>query len=251
MTAELRPCGRPPAARRWCSVYPRMRRSMWENAGIAGVRPPGVTLTAMCESRDRRFGRRPLEPPAASIRLLRRTFVVGPVFGFGYYSSPLLVTARPPISNRSRGRARLGRLQRPHERRRLCAGLQPRGRPLDGRTSASARHARQATGYTLYTLQIMLHYFRRRARRSPLGSPAISWNSTRSGRGCGWSCARPRRPVARRQRAALSLRAAGGAKLAPPRGAKNRRPLLHEMMQAHAALPVPPQAGRGISLKRR
>lgn len=109
---------------------------------------------------------------------------------------------------------------------------------------------RQSTGYTLYTLQIMLHYFReaklgaalrvvcqlldfdaKRARlwmelRSPADGPAI----------------------AATEQLYLSVRQAEETRAAPWR--EELLALLQTMMQAHAGLPVPPQAGRGISLNR-
>jgi acyl-CoA thioester hydrolase len=109
---------------------------------------------------------------------------------------------------------------------------------------------RRSTGYTLYTLQIMLHYFReaklgaplrvvcqlldydaKRARvwmelRSPLDGPAI----------------------AATEQLYLSVRQEGENRAAPWR--EETLVLLQAMSQAHAALPAPPLAGRGISLKR-
>ncbi len=106
---------------------------------------------------------------------------------------------------------------------------------------------REATGYTLYTLQIMLHYFHevklgaplrvtaqliehddKRARlwmelRSPLDGPAVA--------------ATEQLYLSVRQARAVPWRAETLARLA-------------EMSQAHVGLPLPAQAGRGISLKR-
>ena len=106
---------------------------------------------------------------------------------------------------------------------------------------------REATGYTLYTLQIMLHYFQevklgaalrvtaqllehdsKRARlwmelRSPLDGPV----------------------VAATEQLYLSVRQ---ARAVPWREESLAR--LTEMAEAHASLAIPPQAGKGISLKR-
>jgi acyl-CoA thioesterase FadM len=110
--------------------------------------------------------------------------------------------------------------------------------------------ARQSSGYTLYTLQIMLHYFHearlgaklriicqlleidaKRARlwmemRSPLDGPTI----------------------AATEQLFLSVRQAEQPRAAAWREDSQAR--LQAMMQTHAALPVPPLAGRGISLRR-
>jgi acyl-CoA thioester hydrolase len=109
---------------------------------------------------------------------------------------------------------------------------------------------RQSTGYTLYTLQIMLHYLSeaklgeplrvvcqlleydaKRARlwmeiRSPLDGPAI----------------------AATEQLYLSVRQAEETRSAPWR--EESRALLEAMSLAHRDLAPPPQAGRGISLKR-
>ena len=109
---------------------------------------------------------------------------------------------------------------------------------------------RKSTGFTLYTLQIMLHYFReakvgellrvqcqllefdsKRARlwmemRSPLDGPTI----------------------AATEQLYLSVRQADESRAAPWREETHVR--LQAMLQAHAGLAIPPQAGRGISLKR-
>ena len=106
---------------------------------------------------------------------------------------------------------------------------------------------RAATGFTLYTLQIMLHYFREVKQGAPLrvtaqvlecdDKRARLWMEMRSP---------PDGPVvAATEQLYLSVRE---ARAAPWREATRAR--LAEMAAAHAALPTPPQAGKGISLKR-
>ncbi len=108
--------------------------------------------------------------------------------------------------------------------------------------------AREETGYTLYTLQVMLHYFREAKLGEPLrvagqllefdAKKARLWMEMRSGETV----------VAATEQLYLSVRQAEETRAAPWR--EETRALLREMAQAHAALPLPPQAGRGISLKR-
>ena len=107
---------------------------------------------------------------------------------------------------------------------------------------------RQATGYTLYTLQIMLHYFREAKLGEPLrvsaqllefdAKRARLWMEMRSGEAV----------LAATEQLYLSVRQAGDTRAAPWR--EETLSLLQEMRQAHAALPVPPLVGFGISLKR-
>jgi acyl-CoA thioester hydrolase len=109
---------------------------------------------------------------------------------------------------------------------------------------------RAATGYTLYTLQIMLHYFREAKVGEPLrilaqllefdAKRARLWMEMRLG------ADGPR--LAATEQLYLSVRQDGEPRAAPWR--EETQALLREMGQAHAALPVPPQAGKGISLKR-
>ena len=107
--------------------------------------------------------------------------------------------------------------------------------------------ARAATGFTLYTLQIMLHYFQEVKQGAPLrvtaqllehdDKRARLWMELRSP---------PDGPVvAATEQLYLSVRA---ARAAPWR--EETRAALLQMQAAHADLPVPPQAGRGISLRR-
>jgi acyl-CoA thioester hydrolase len=108
--------------------------------------------------------------------------------------------------------------------------------------------ARRASGHTLYTLQIMLHYFREAKLGEPLqvsaqllefdAKRARLWMEMRSGEAV----------LAATEQLYLSVRKAGETRAAPWR--EETIGLLQEMAQAQAGLPVPPQAGRGISLKR-
>jgi acyl-CoA thioester hydrolase len=108
--------------------------------------------------------------------------------------------------------------------------------------------ARRETGYTLYTLQIMLHYFREAKLGEPLrvaaqllefdAKKARLWMEMRSGDAV----------LAATEQLYLSVRQAEETRAAPWR--EETLALLRDMAQAHAALPVPPQAGRGISLRR-
>jgi acyl-CoA thioester hydrolase len=107
---------------------------------------------------------------------------------------------------------------------------------------------RQATGYTLYTLQIMLHYFREAKLGQPLqvvaqllefdAKKARLWMEIRSGG----------EVLAATEQLYLSVRQGEETRAAPWR--EETLGALREMAEAHAALPVSPLAGRGISLKR-
>ena len=106
---------------------------------------------------------------------------------------------------------------------------------------------REATGYTLYTLQIMLHYLREVKQGAPLrvtaqlleydGKRARLWMELRS--------PHDGPAVAATEQLYLSVRQ---ARAVPWREESLSR--LAEMAQAHAGLTLPPQAGKGISLKR-
>jgi len=113
-----------------------------------------------------------------------------------------------------------------------------------------AAEVREATGYTLYTLQIMLHYFSEAKLGAPLrvlcqllehdGKRARLWMELRSPLDG---------PVmAATEQLYLSVRQADETRSAPWR--EETRTLLDAMAEAHRDLPAPPQAGRGISLRR-
>ena len=110
--------------------------------------------------------------------------------------------------------------------------------------------ARKATGYTLYTLQIMLHYFREAKLGEPLSVTAqlLEFDDKRARL---WM--EVRSPfdgpvIAATEQLYLSVRQAEETRAAPWRS--ESLALLKKMMKAHALLPVPLQSGRGISLKR-
>jgi len=109
--------------------------------------------------------------------------------------------------------------------------------------------ARQTTGYTLYTLQIMLHYFKEAKLGESLRVTAqlLEFDAKRARL---WmEMRRGDVVVAATEQLYLSVRQAGETRAASWRD--ETLALLTQMARAHAGLPVPPQAGRGISLKRR
>ena len=107
---------------------------------------------------------------------------------------------------------------------------------------------RKETGYTLYTLQIMLHYFREAKLGEPLrvvaqllefdAKRARLWMEMRSGDAV----------LAATEQLYLSVRQADETRAAPWR--EETLAALQAMAREQASLPVPSQAGRGISLKR-
>ncbi len=109
---------------------------------------------------------------------------------------------------------------------------------------------RQTTGYTLYTLQIVLHYFREAKLGALLrvncqllefdAKRARLWMEMRSP----WEGP----IIAATEQLYLSVRQAEVTRAASWR--VETLDTLQAMMKAHVALPVPPKAGRGISLKR-
>ncbi len=109
---------------------------------------------------------------------------------------------------------------------------------------------RQATGYTLFTLQIMLHYLNEAKLGAPLrvvgqllefdAKRARLWMEMRSP---------PDGPaIAATEQLYLSVHQGEATRAA--RWREESRALLEAMAREHADLPLPPQAGRGISLKR-
>ncbi len=109
---------------------------------------------------------------------------------------------------------------------------------------------RQSTGHTLYTLQIMLHYF----REAKLGAPLrvvcrlLEFDSKRARLWMEMRSPLDGPAIAASEQLFLSVRQAEETRAAP--WPEETREKLQAMLQAQAALPVPPQAGRGISLKR-
>ena len=109
---------------------------------------------------------------------------------------------------------------------------------------------RQATGYTLYTLQIMLHYLSEAKLGGPLRvtGQLLEFDAKRARLWMEIRSPRDGAAIAATEQLYLSVRQAGDTRSAPWRD--ESRALLEAMAQAHAVLLVPPQAGRGISLKR-
>ena len=145
--------------------------------------------------------------------------------------------------------SRLDRLQRPHERCGLRAGVQPVGRRADG-PDRPRPAARKRTGQSLFTLQMMLHYFR----------------EAREGEALAVTC-RLIEHDDKRMRVWLELFDAGGERLAASEqlllsvalaeGGARAAPWTHETQAAldalqklHASMPHPPEAGAGVAMTR-
>lgn len=109
---------------------------------------------------------------------------------------------------------------------------------------------RQSTGYTLYTLQIMLHYFREAKLGAPLrvACQLLEYDSKRARLWMELRSPLDGPVIAATEQLYLSVRQAQETRAVPWR--KESSALLQGMLQAHAMLPAPPQAGRGISIKR-
>ncbi len=109
---------------------------------------------------------------------------------------------------------------------------------------------RKATGYTLYTLQIMLHYFREAKSGAPLRvfCQLLEFDAKRARVWMEMRSPADDALVAATEQLYLSVRQAEASRAAPWRDESYS--LLQTMMHEHAALPIPPQVGRGISLKR-
>ena len=106
---------------------------------------------------------------------------------------------------------------------------------------------RAATGHTLYTLQIMLHYLREVKLGAPLRVTAqlLEYDDKRARLWMELRSPLDGPAVAATEQLYLSVRQ---ARAAPWRDATSAA--LAQMLAAHADLPAPPQAGRGISLRR-
>jgi acyl-CoA thioester hydrolase len=109
---------------------------------------------------------------------------------------------------------------------------------------------REATGYTLFTLQIMLHYFHEVRQGAPLRVTAqlLEHDDKRARLWMELRSPIDGPAVAATEQLYLSVRQTEDTRAAPWREATQAR--LADMAEAHAALATPPQAGRGISLKR-
>jgi acyl-CoA thioester hydrolase len=109
---------------------------------------------------------------------------------------------------------------------------------------------RRVTGYTLYTLQIMLHYFREAKLGAPLrvACQLLEYDAKRARVWMELRSPLDGPAIAATEQLFLSVRQTAETRAAPWR--EESSALLQKMLQAHAALSVPPQAGRGISLRR-
>ncbi len=109
---------------------------------------------------------------------------------------------------------------------------------------------RRSTGHTLYTLQIMLHYFREAKQGAPLRVTAqlLEFDAKRARL---WMELRspPDGPVIAATEQ-LYLSVSQGEETRASAWREETRAALEAMATAHAGLPIPPQAGKGISLKR-
>jgi len=109
---------------------------------------------------------------------------------------------------------------------------------------------RQATGHTLYTLQIMLHYF----NEAKLGAPLrvvcqlLEFDAKRARLWMEMRSPLDGPAIAATEQLYLCVRQAEETRSAPWR--EESLALLEAMSLAHRDLPTPPQAGRGISLRR-
>lgn len=109
---------------------------------------------------------------------------------------------------------------------------------------------RAATGFTLYTLQIMLHYLREVKQGAPLRVTAqlLEYDDKRARLWMELRSPSDGPAVAATEQLFLSVRQGEETRAAPWRD--DTRAALAQMHAAHAGLPTPPLAGRGISLRR-
>jgi acyl-CoA thioester hydrolase len=109
---------------------------------------------------------------------------------------------------------------------------------------------RKATGYTVYTLQIMLHYF----NEAKLGAPlrvlcqVLEFDTKRARLWMEMRSPLDGPTIAASEQLYLSVRQAEETRSAP--WSEESRALLEAMALAHREFPIPPQAGKGISLRR-
>ena len=109
---------------------------------------------------------------------------------------------------------------------------------------------RRSTGYTLYTLQIMLHYYREAKLGAPLRVTAqlLEFDPKRARLWMEMRSPADGPAIAATEQLFLSVRQAEETRAAIWR--EETRAALQSMMEAQSGLPTPPQAGRGISLRR-
>ncbi len=110
--------------------------------------------------------------------------------------------------------------------------------------------SRQATGLTLYTLQIMLHYFKEAKLGAPLRveGQLLEHDAKRARLWMGMRSPADGPVIAASEQLYLSVDQRAGARAAPWR--PETMAALDALASAQSALPMPPLAGKGISLKR-
>lgn len=110
--------------------------------------------------------------------------------------------------------------------------------------------ARAATGHTLYTLQIMLHYFREAKEGAALrvSAQVLEFDAKRAQLWMEMRSPADGPVIAATEQLYLCVHQGAETRAAPwPEAVRAR---LRAMAEAHSTLPAPPQAGRGIALKR-
>ena len=109
---------------------------------------------------------------------------------------------------------------------------------------------RRSTGYTLYTLQVMLLYFHEAKLGAPLrvNCQLLEFDAKRARLWMELSSPLDGPTIAATEQLYLSVRQSEITRAASWR--KETFDKLQAMMTAHSTLPIPEQAGRGISIKR-
>jgi acyl-CoA thioester hydrolase len=110
--------------------------------------------------------------------------------------------------------------------------------------------ARKASGRTLYTLQVMLHYLQEASEGAPLfvACQLLEHDDKRMRVWLEMRAGRDGAVLAASEQLLLSIDKNAGAKAAPWR--TETLAALDALAKAHRGLPVPKQAGSGIVLKR-
>jgi acyl-CoA thioester hydrolase len=110
--------------------------------------------------------------------------------------------------------------------------------------------ARKASGRTLYTLQVMLHYLQEASEGAPLfvACQLLEHDDKRMRVWLEMRAGRDGAVLAASEQLLLSIDKNAGAKAAPWR--TETLAALDALAKAHRGLPVPKQAGNGIALKR-
>ena len=110
--------------------------------------------------------------------------------------------------------------------------------------------ARAATAYTLYTLQIMLHYFREAKQGAPLRATAqlLEFDDKRARLWMELRSPLDGPVISASEQLYLSVRQGEETRATPWRD--ETRAALTAMKDAHGGLPWPSLAGRGVALKR-